>query len=59
MADKKKAEKIRETKENLFNFLKAELPGLFGSKVWLDVAFLGEDPEDSSKILIEFNEEAP
>ena len=59
MAEKKKQEKIRETWENLFNFLKLQAPVLFGTKVWADVSFIGQDPEDTSKIIIEFNEEAP
>lgn len=57
MADKKTQLKIRETKENLFNFLKSSFPALFGDKTWIDVENFTTDPLDSSKMLIVFNEE--
>lgn len=57
MADKKKQVKIRETKESVFNALKNLAPSLFGSKVWADVAFFGDDPQDTSKFIVIFDEE--
>ena len=57
MAEKKTQLKIRETKENLFNFLKSSFPALFENKTWTDVEEFTVDPLDGSKILIVFNEE--
>lgn len=58
MADKKQSVKIRASKEEIFDVLKAAAPGLFGNYTITDVIFFSEDPEDNSKILIEFNEES-
>lgn len=55
--EKKKSVKLREEWANVFNALKSMAPGLFGSKVFADVKFIGSDPSDTSKLLIEFNEE--
>ena len=57
MATKKKEVKIRETKENTFSILKSIAPGIFGASEWVDVAFFGEDPDDTSKLIIVFTEE--
>jgi hypothetical protein len=57
MADRKKEVKIRATKQETFDVLKAAAPSLFGTKVFADVTFFGEDPEDASKLILEFTEE--
>lgn len=54
---KQKSVKIRETKSVVFQVLKNAAPTAFGTKVFADVAFFSEDPDDTSKIMIEFNEE--
>lgn len=58
MADKTNQEIIRETKETVFNVIKAAVPGPFGTKVWTDVATFDTDSEDASKFILKFNEEA-
>ena len=55
--ENQKARKFRETWEVIFNTLKGLAPGVFGTKVFADVKFIGSDPDDSSKMIIEFNEE--
>ena len=48
---------IRESWEDIFNLLKARSALQFGTKLFTDVAFMGQDPNDTSKLIIEFNEE--
>lgn len=57
MADKKQQLRVRETNENLFDFLKAQLPALFGTKVFADVEYMGQDETDQSFFTIRFVEE--
>lgn len=57
MAQKKKTLKIRETKEVVFDILKAAAPTLFLDKEYTDVENFGE-AEDNSYLEIEFKEEA-
>jgi len=57
MATKTNTAKIRETKPIVFQVLKNAAPTEFGTKVFADVKFFGQDPDDTSKIIIEFNEE--
>lgn len=54
MAEKGTTEDVRESKENLFNFLKSQFPSLFGSKIYDDVEFMGADPNDDTWILVRF-----
>jgi len=58
MADKLKEVRIRATKAEVLVALAAAAPALFAGYTLQDVSYFGEDPEDSSKILIVFNEEA-
>lgn len=55
--EKKKSVKLREDWASVYQALKFLAPGLFGSKVFADVKFIGSDPSDTSKLLIEFIEE--
>lgn len=57
MAEKTTTTKIRAAKDQVFDILKSQAPSLFGTKVWADAKFFGEDPADTSKLVIEFNEE--
>jgi len=56
MAEAKNVLRLRETKEQVFDMLKAAAPGLFGAKVFADVDFFGADPQDTSDLLIQFKE---
>lgn len=58
MATRTKEVLIRESKQNVFNALKSVAPTIFGDKVWVDVAFFAEDPNDSSYFKLVFVEEA-
>jgi len=58
-AEKVKVEFIRVDKENVFVVLKSTFPSFFGSKTWLNTVSFETDPNDTSKFIIEFEEEAP
>ena len=58
MADKNKVEKLREDWSVIFNILKTAAPALFGTKIYTDVEYIGQDPDDpASKLIIQFKEE--
>ena len=56
MANKVEQIKIRATKEDTFNVLKAAVPSIFGTKVWANVESFRTDENDQSKFTIIFNE---
>lgn len=58
MAEVREQHIIRATKEETFNVLKSAAASLFNSKTWEDVEFFGDDPQDSSKFILRFAEEA-
>ncbi len=60
MASTKKTVIVRSTKQELYDLLVANVPGLFGSKTGLTFPTdfdIESDPLDSSNIQIVFNEE--
>ena len=57
MVEKVNQIKIREVKNIVFDILKSVAPSIFGTKTWSDVQFFGDDPTDTSKFIIIFNEE--
>lgn len=50
--------KIRIQKEEFFNMLKAAYAESIGEYVYATVVYFGEDHDDNSMFLIEFNEES-
>lgn len=57
MATKTTQTIIRASKEDVFNILKAQAPGLFGGKTWTDVEYFGEKFTDPTFFELLFKEE--
>jgi hypothetical protein len=55
--ESKTTKKLRADWATVFSVLKAAAPDLFGSKLFSDVKYIGNDNEDQTFILIEFKEE--